>query len=55
MDYMEKINELRAKKSKILSDAEAKGNFRRLVPDDEIGWTTPWEVVTSHPRHREIP
>ena len=41
--------------AKILSDAEAKGNFRRLVPDDEIGWTTPWEVVTSHPRHREIP
>ena len=30
MDYMEKINELRAKKSQILSDAEAQiaaGNF----------------------------
>ena len=40
---------------KILSDAEAKGFFRRLTPDDEIGWTTPWELVTDHPRHKEIP
>ena len=41
--------------AKILSDVEAKGNFRRHVPDEEIGWTTPWELYTSHPRHKEIP
>ncbi|MCD8322322.1 MAG: flavodoxin domain-containing protein [Oscillospiraceae bacterium] len=40
---------------KILNDAESKGRFRRLVPDEEIGWTTPWEVATTHPRHKEIP
>ena len=40
---------------KILSDAESKGLFRRLTPEEDIGWTTPWEVITDHPRHREIP
>ena len=40
---------------KILSDAEAKGMFRRHVTDDEIGWTTPWELATGHPRHKDIP
>ncbi|MGI5971865.1 MAG: flavodoxin domain-containing protein [Oscillospiraceae bacterium] len=40
---------------KILNDAEAKGQFRRLVKEDDIGWTTPWELATGHPRHKEIP
>ncbi len=40
---------------KILNDAEAKGQFRRLTSDNEIGWTTPWELYSSHPRHKEIP
>ncbi len=40
---------------KILNDAEARGQFRRHVRDEEIGWTTPWELVTSHPRHKDIP
>ena len=35
--------------------AEAKGRFRRLTPEDQVGWDTPWEVATSHPRIKEIP
>ena len=35
--------------------AEAKGRFRRLTKREDIGWSTPWEVVTGHPRHKELP
>jgi ferredoxin len=35
--------------------AEATGHFRRLVKDEDIGWGTPWETVTGHPRHKELP
>lgn len=35
--------------------AEAKGRFRRIIPEEEIGWETPWEVATSHPRIKDIP
>ena len=35
--------------------AEAKGRFRRIIPDAEVGWDTPWEKATSHPRIKEIP
>jgi len=35
--------------------AEAKGRFRRLVKEEDIGWNTPWETVTGHPRHKELP
>lgn len=39
----------------ILAIAEASGRFRRYVNEEDIGWSTPWEVVTTHPRHKEIP
>jgi ferredoxin len=35
---------------KVLAFAEAKGRFRRLVREEDIGWYTPWEKVTKHPR-----
>jgi len=35
--------------------AEATGRFRRLTKEEDIGWQTPWEVVTGHPRHKELP
>jgi ferredoxin len=35
---------------KILDLAEATGRFRRLVREEDIGWDTPWEKVTKHPR-----
>ena len=35
--------------------AEAKGRFRRVIPVDQIGWDTPWEVATTHPRVKDIP
>ncbi len=35
--------------------AEAMGLFRRYVELEDIGYTTPWEVATTHPRHKEIP
>jgi ferredoxin len=35
--------------------AEAAGRFRRLLKEEDIGWGTPWEVVTGHPRHKELP
>jgi ferredoxin len=35
--------------------AEARGRFRRLTKREDIGWQTPWEVVTGHPRHKELP
>jgi flavodoxin/formate hydrogenlyase subunit 6/NADH:ubiquinone oxidoreductase subunit I len=35
---------------KVLALAEAKGRFRRLVREEDIGWYTPWEKVTKHPR-----
>jgi len=38
-----------------LALAEATGRFRRLLKEEDIGWSTPWEVVTGHPRHKEIP
>jgi ferredoxin len=40
---------------KVLDLAEATGRFRRLVREEDIGWNTPWEVVTTHPRHKVIP
>ena len=39
----------------ILDLAEATGRFRRLVKEEDIGWQTPWEVITTHPRYKEIP
>jgi len=39
----------------ILDLAEATGRFRRLVREEDIGWDTPWEKATGHPRHKEIP
>jgi ferredoxin len=38
-----------------LDIAEAKGRFRRLVKEEDIGWNTPWETLTGHPRHKELP
>jgi len=35
--------------------AEAKGHFRRLTKEEDIGWQTPWEIATTHLRHKEIP
>jgi flavodoxin/ferredoxin len=35
--------------------AEAAGRFRRLIKEEDIGWGTPWEVITGHPRHKELP
>ncbi len=35
--------------------AEARGRFRRVIPVEEIGWDTPWEKATTHPRVKEIP
>jgi formate hydrogenlyase subunit 6/NADH:ubiquinone oxidoreductase subunit I len=35
---------------KVLKLAESKGRFRRLVREEDIGWNTPWEKVTQHPR-----
>jgi len=35
--------------------AEARGRFRRLTKREDIGWQTPWEVVSGHPRHKELP
>ena len=35
--------------------AEARGRFRRLIPEEEVGWDTPWELATTHPRIKEIP
>jgi ferredoxin len=38
-----------------LNLAEAAGRFRRLTKEEDIGWGTPWEVITQHPRHKELP
>jgi ferredoxin len=35
--------------------AEATGRFRRLLKEEDVGWSTPWETVTTHPRHKELP
>jgi hypothetical protein len=35
--------------------AEVKGRFRRLLKEEDVGWQTPWEVITGHPRHKELP
>lgn len=35
--------------------AEAVGRFRRILPEEEVSILTPWEMVTNHPRHKEIP
>jgi len=40
---------------KALDLAEAMGRFRRLTKEEDIGWMTPWEVITTHPRHKVIP
>jgi Fe-S-cluster-containing hydrogenase component 2 len=33
-----------------LKEAEAQGRFRRLVPEDKIGWDTPvYKVYNRHP------
>jgi ferredoxin len=37
---------------KMLDLAEAAGRFRRLVREEDIGWQTPWQVITTHPRHK---
>jgi ferredoxin len=41
--------------SAALAIAEAQGRFRRLIKEENIGWMTPWEVITKHPRHKVIP
>jgi flavodoxin/ferredoxin len=33
-----------------LETAEMPGRFRRLVPLAEVGWTTPWHMVSKRPR-----
>jgi len=38
-----------------LALAEATGRFRRLLREEDVGWQTPWETVTGHPRHKEVP
>jgi len=38
-----------------LALAEATGRFRRLLKEEDVGWSTPWETVTGHPRHKELP
>jgi len=38
-----------------LALAEAKGRFRRLLKEQDVGFNTPWETVTGHPRHKELP
>jgi Fe-S-cluster-containing hydrogenase component 2 len=40
---------------KTLDLAEATGRFRRLVKEEDIGWQTPWEIASGHPRIKEIP
>ena len=35
--------------------AEATGRFRRLLKEEDVGWSTPWEVASGHPRHKELP
>jgi len=35
-----------------LGEAEAQGRFRRLIPREQIGWTTPfYKVYDKHPRY----
>jgi flavodoxin/ferredoxin len=40
---------------KQLDLAEAVGRFRRLLKEEDVGWSTPWEIATGHPRHKELP
>ena len=47
--------EMRKNMEEVLYVAEARGHFRRLVNEEDIGWDTPWEKVTTHPRFKEIP
>lgn len=47
--------EIAGSMSLALDIAEAQGRFRRLVREEDIGWQTPWEVITTHPRHKVIP
>jgi Fe-S-cluster-containing hydrogenase component 2 len=38
--------------ARVLDKAEAKGCFRRLVPNEDIGWNTPYyKVHSKHPRY----
>jgi flavodoxin/ferredoxin len=37
-----------------LHAAEEKGRFRRLVKEEDIGWDTPWEKASQHPRVKPI-
>jgi flavodoxin/ferredoxin len=41
--------------NKELALAEAAGRFRRLLKEEDVGYNTPWETVTTHPRHKELP
>lgn len=34
---------------------EAIGRFRRLIKEEDVGSLGNWEVVTTHPRHKELP
>ena len=34
---------------------EAMGSFRRKLSLDDVGYGHPWESVSGHPRHKEIP
>jgi flavodoxin/ferredoxin len=38
-----------------LALAEARGRFRRLLKEEDVGFNTPWETVTGHPRLKELP
>ena len=39
---------------KVLEAEEAKGRFRRLVPQEDIGWDTPWYKVKQPPRFKVL-
>jgi NAD-dependent dihydropyrimidine dehydrogenase PreA subunit len=44
-------NTLQKTGAKHLAEAEAEGHFRRLVPEEGVGWDTPiFRVYNQHPR-----
>ncbi len=55
-DYLEQAapevtNSLRERGTRALRQAEAQGKFRRLFPEDKVGWDTPvYKVHSKRPR-----
>ena len=55
-DYLEKASRqisdgLKERGTKALAEAEAQGRFRRLFPEDKVGWDTPvYKVHSTRPR-----